>query len=61
MITVHIGAWTAFAVIFFKINIPGPFSILDYTFMAIIAGCVQTVAIRLVKIFAALSLKAKKQ
>lgn len=61
MVTVHIGAWAAFAVFYFKLKVPGPFSVLDWTCLAVVAGCVQTIILRLVKIFAALSLKAKNK
>ena len=57
MVVLGIGAWTTFAAMRFQNgNIHwGPLTILDWTCMVVIAGCLQTMAIRLKRIFATLS------
>ena len=59
MVALHIGAWITFAVIEFRAgNIHwGSLTILDWTCIAIIIGCLQTIYIRLKRIFAALAAK----
>ena len=55
MVTLSIGAWVTFACVPFPIH---RFSILDVTCGAIIAGCIQTMALRLKRIMAALRAKS---
>ena len=55
MVAVHIGTWTAFVLIQCKLKLPGSLSALDWTCVVVIAGCVQTVAIRLARILTALA------
>ena len=55
MVALHIGAWITFA------RVPLPiqrFTILDLTCLIIIAGCLQTIALRLRRIMAALRAKS---
>ena len=52
MVALHAGAWISFALLSrgegsFR---PGGATVLDFTLLAIIAGCVQTVAVRLARI-----------
>jgi phosphatidylglycerophosphate synthase len=51
MVVLHAGAWCAFAT--------GRTDVVDWTCLVIIAGCVQTIAIRLRRILAALQAKAQ--
>jgi phosphatidylglycerophosphate synthase len=49
MVTLHIGAWTAFALLTLgdgRIWVGGA-SVLDWTCAAVVAGCIQTIAVRL--------------
>jgi len=52
MVVLGIGSWTAFL-----FNAPGSLQILDWTCLAIIAGCVQTIAVRLKGIMRAVPAK----
>jgi phosphatidylglycerophosphate synthase len=55
MVTLHLGAWITFA----RPSLPiDRFTILDLTCLLIVAGCVQTMAIRLKRIMAALRAKS---
>lgn len=56
MVTLHIGAWATLAVILAHgRNTPfAGLSILDWTCLIVIAGCLQTIWVRLARIFAAL-------
>ena len=62
MVILHLGAWTTF----FWMRVRsggiswGPLSILDWTCLVVIAGCVQTVVVRLKRIFAALAEKQSR-
>ena len=61
MVTLHIGAWITLGLIWWgngKIQLGG-LSVLDWTCLVVIAGCVQTIAVRLKRIMRALA--AKKQ
>jgi phosphatidylglycerophosphate synthase len=55
MVTLHAGAWTGFG-----LGAAGAsetmlgFTVLDWTCLAIVAGCLQTIAVRLARIFRAL-------
>ena len=51
MVVLHAGAWSAFAT--------GRIDILDWSCLVIIAGCIQTIVIRLRRILAALQAKAQ--
>jgi alpha-beta hydrolase superfamily lysophospholipase/SAM-dependent methyltransferase len=63
MVTLHVGAWITFAFLVWRNGSVhwGRLSILDWTCLVIIAGCVQTMAIRLARIFAALESRARTQ
>lgn len=56
MVTLHIGAWVSLAAIRFRSGDfhAGPLTILDWTCLVVIAGCIQTVVVRLRRIFNAL-------
>jgi phosphatidylglycerophosphate synthase len=55
MVALHVGAWIACA----RPSLPiHPYTILDLTCLVIIAGCLQTIALRLKRIMAALRAKA---
>jgi phosphatidylglycerophosphate synthase len=55
MVALHLGAWTTFA---FRSGRIDRFTILDLTCLLIIAGCLQTIAVRLKRIMAGLRAKA---
>jgi phosphatidylglycerophosphate synthase len=61
MVTVHVGAWLALGLLWFGSAAPtthyGGHSVLDWTCFVVIAGCVQTVTIRLARILRALGRK----
>jgi phosphatidylglycerophosphate synthase len=61
MVALHIGAWGIFVALQFSGNarFGGP-TILDWTCLVIIVGCLQTIAIRLKRIFAALKSKRSR-
>jgi phosphatidylglycerophosphate synthase len=60
MVTLHIGAWATFAVLRWDLGMRyAGFTILDWTCLIIIAGCVQTVGVRLRRIMLALKAKSK--
>jgi phosphatidylglycerophosphate synthase len=69
MVTLHIGAWIAFAVLWRDLGVLlwwdprgmryAGFTILDWTCFIIIAGCLQTVVVRLRRIMHALKAKPK--
>lgn len=57
MVTLHVGAWITFAFLVWgngRIHWGG-LTILDWTCLVVVAGCVQTMAVRLRRIFAALA------
>ena len=54
MVTLHLGAWIAFAMLRYGQMRWGPLTVLDWTCVAVIAGCVQTIIVRLRKIVASL-------
>src|SRR4029450_10978847 len=58
MVLLHAGAWSAAAAALSNARVTGPLTILDYTCIVIVLGCVQTIAIRLQRILAALQAKA---
>ena len=57
MVALHIGAWLTLASIWFRNGhvYAGPLTIFDWTCIVIILGCVQTIAVRLSRILAALA------
>jgi len=60
MVALHIGAWTTLAFFFWRNGdvFLGDFMILDWACIIIIAGCLQTIAVRLKRIMAALRAKS---
>jgi phosphatidylglycerophosphate synthase len=56
MVTLHIGAWVTLGLLWWNQGWIhwGPLTVLDWTCLAIVAGCAQTIAIRLKCILAAL-------
>ncbi len=59
MVALHAGVWAEVARQLGWLHIPaGPLTILDYTCLLIVAGCVQTIVIRLRRILAALEAKS---
>ena len=58
MVVLHAGAWCAAAATLANAPVTGPLTLLDYTCILIAVGCVQTIAIRLQRILAALEAKA---
>jgi len=59
MVTLHIGAWVTFGFISWGNFSPSQLTPLDWTCLIIIAGCVQTVGVRLRRIMLALKAKSK--
>jgi phosphatidylglycerophosphate synthase len=57
MVVLHAGAWCAAAATFIDAPATGSLTLLDYTCILIVLGCVQTIAIRLNRILAALEAK----
>jgi phosphatidylglycerophosphate synthase len=57
MVLLHAGSWGAAAAAFANAAISGSLTLLDYTCMLIVFGCVQTIAIRLTRILEALEAK----
>jgi phosphatidylglycerophosphate synthase len=59
MVTLHIGAWIALGLIWRSGEhiSKGSLTMLDWTCLIIIAGCIQTIVIRLKRIFASLAVK----
>lgn len=59
MVALHIGSWIALGLSLAQRGNPsfGPFTILDWTCLIIIAGCLQTIAVRLQRIMTALEQK----
>jgi phosphatidylglycerophosphate synthase len=62
MVVLHLGAWTLFALIVFGEQSPtvrfAGFTVLDWSCLVVIAGCIQTVFIRLRRTFRALRAKS---
>jgi len=59
MVTLHLGAWLAFFLWTPEQSRIGSLSILDWTCIVVVAGCVQTIVVRLRRIMRALQKKAK--
>src|SRR5882757_4913389 len=62
MVTLHVGSWITLGIWTTGHGNPvfGGLTILDWTCVVVIAGCVQTITIRLKRIMAALAKKAKR-
>jgi phosphatidylglycerophosphate synthase len=59
MVTLHIGAWVTFAMISTRTSYHlGSLTILDWTCLVVIIGCVQTIWVRLSRIMRALAVKS---
>lgn len=59
MVTLHLGAWIALGLFWNeRPNRFGGLSVLDWTCAVVVLGCVQTITVRLQRIFRALKLKA---
>ena len=61
MVTLHLGAWVVLGWTWsgHAAVAPGGLTILDWTCAVVVAGCLQTIAVRLQRIFRALKLKEK--
>ena len=62
MVTLHIGAWLTLGLMLWgggKIRFGG-LTVLDWTCIVVIVGCVQTIAVRLKRIMRALAAKKSK-
>src|SRR5256885_242512 len=61
MVALHVGAWATFASLEINrgsIQSIATFTILDWTCLLVIAGCLQTIVVRLKRIMAALEKKS---
>jgi phosphatidylglycerophosphate synthase len=56
MVALHIGAWITLGLLWWGDGVIryGPLTVLDWTLLAIVAGCVQTIALRLTRILRAI-------
>lgn len=63
MVVLHLGAWLTFVLLRWNSGQIrwGPLTVLDWTCMAIVIGCVQTIIVRLRRIFAFLQTRAADQ
>jgi phosphatidylglycerophosphate synthase len=63
MVTLHIGAWIAFGLIRWHPGDArfGDLTVLDWTCLVVVVGCVQTIIVRLRRIMAALRVKSGKR
>src|SRR5262249_55823455 len=63
MVALHVGAWMTLALLWWKDGAirHGALTVLDWTLLAIVAGCVQTVAVRLGRILRAIRDQAADQ
>jgi hypothetical protein len=61
MVALHVGGWLTLALLWLTGDNPAVagLSVLDWTNIVVIAGCVQTVVVRLARIVRALRAKAK--
>ena len=57
MVALHAGAWLTALWPGAGASHPGGLSVLDWTCVVVILGCLQTIAVRLRRIFAALAIK----
>ena len=51
MVVLHLGAWAAFFVLLARGREAGGLTVLDWTCLVVVAGCLQTVAVRLSRTF----------
>lgn len=58
MVMVHLGAWTTWVLLYTNHTIPCKLTVLDWTCIIVIIGCLQTITIRLHRILKALKQKA---
>jgi phosphatidylglycerophosphate synthase len=62
MVALHVGAWVTFAMLWRGNSIGWDrLSILDWTCVLIVCGCIQTIVVRLKRILAALKAKEREQ
>ena len=57
MVTLHVGSWVTLGLLWFgdgNITYAG-LTVLDWTFVVVISGCIQTITIRLIRIVRALN------
>jgi phosphatidylglycerophosphate synthase len=60
MVTLHLGAWLTWALLHAQLQLSlYSLTTLDWTCLFVVVGCVQTIAVRLKRIFAALAAKQK--
>jgi phosphatidylglycerophosphate synthase len=61
MVAVHVGAWTTWATLAVAAGVPSflGLTVLDWTSVLIVAGCVQTIVVRLRRILTALALSPR--
>ena len=58
MVVLHLGAWITLGLLWTNISIDlGPLTVLDWTCLIVVAGCVQTIAVRLKCIMRGLAAK----
>ena len=62
MVTLHLGTWLALFLLWrgHAITVCGPLTVMDFTCLVVIAGCVQTIALRLKRIFASLAARGER-
>jgi phosphatidylglycerophosphate synthase len=60
MVALHLGAWITLGLIWWRAGAIhlGPFTILDWTCVVVVLGCLQTIVVRLRRIMAALRVKS---
>ncbi len=63
MVVLHIGVWITLFMLWSGRSSPvlGPITLMDATCLVVVAGCVQTIAIRLKRIFASLAAKGQRK
>jgi len=61
MVTLHVGAWLALVLIWSRPQpvFPGGFTVIDWTCFVIIAGCIQTIIVRLRRIMVELETRSR--
>jgi hypothetical protein len=59
MVALHVGAWVTLGLLLWRDGSTryGDLTVLDWTLLVIVAGCVQTIWVRLAKIFRALQVQ----
>lgn len=60
MVTLHLGAWITLGLIWWRAGTIhlGALTVLDWTCVVVVLGCLQTIAVRLRRIMAALKVKS---